>query len=83
MAVAHHRFFTHFGEDSCCISSIYSVVEAPVGKRGLTLTAIYKALLDLPPECRERLKRFGWAILFMALLGASMYPRGSKTCDRK
>ena len=45
--------------------------------------AISKALFDLPTDYRERLKRFGWAILFMALLGASMYPRESKTCDRK
>ena len=79
---AHHRFFTHFGEDPCRISSIDYVVETPVGKRSLILTAMSKALFDLPTECRERLKRFGWAILFMALLCASMYPRESKTCDR-
>ncbi|KAH9998654.1 hypothetical protein BJV77DRAFT_940470 [Russula vinacea] len=83
MAIAHHRFFTHFGEDLCRISSIDYVVEAPVGKRGLILTAISQALFDLPTDYRERLKRFGWVILFMALLGASMYPRESKTCDRK
>ena len=54
--VANHRFFTHFGEDHCRLSSIHSVVEAPGGKRSLILRAISKVLFDLPIEHRERLK---------------------------
>ena len=77
---AHHRFFTHFEEDRCRMSCIHSVVEAPAGKQGFILMAISKALFDLPTECRARLKRYGWVILFIALLGVSMYPRELKTC---
>ena len=53
---ANHRFFTHFGEDHCRMSSVHAVVEAPPAKRSLILTGISKVLFDLPIEHRERLK---------------------------
>jgi hypothetical protein len=55
-SLANHRYFTHFGEGRCCMSSIHSVVEAPAGKRGLILMAISKALFDLPTDGRTRLE---------------------------
>ncbi|KAF8474416.1 hypothetical protein DFH94DRAFT_129161 [Russula ochroleuca] len=55
--VANHRFSTHFGEDHYRMSSIHSVVEAPAVKRGLILTAISKALFNLPVEDRGRNER--------------------------
>ena len=73
-SLAHHRFSTHFGEDHCRMSSIHSVVEAPARKRGLILTAISMVPSNLPIEYREYIKRFGWVILFIALIGA-MYMR--------
>ena len=69
-SLAHHRFSTHFGDDHCRMSSVHSVVEAPARKRGLILTVLF----NLPIEYREYVKRFGWAILFIALIGA-MYLR--------
>ena len=78
-SAAHHRFFTHFGEDRCRMSFIHSVIEAPAGKQGFILMAISKVIFDLPTECRARLRRFGWVILLIALL-VSMYPREPKTC---
>jgi hypothetical protein len=54
---ANHRFSTHFGEDHYRMSSIHSVVEAPAVKRGLILTAISKALFNLPVEDRGRNER--------------------------
>jgi len=55
--VANHRFFTHFGEDHCRLSSIHSVVEVPAVKRSLIFTVISKVLFDLPIEHRERLEK--------------------------
>jgi hypothetical protein len=54
---ANHRFFTHFGEDHCRLSSIHSVVEVPAVKRSLIFTVISKVLFDLPIEHRERLEK--------------------------
>lgn len=54
---ANHRFFTHFGEDHCRMSSIHSVVEAPARRRNLILTTISKLLFNLPVEHRERLEK--------------------------
>jgi hypothetical protein len=79
-APAHHCFSTHFGEDRCCVSSIHSVVEAQAGERGPTLMTASKALFNVPAEYAERLQRFGWTILFIALLGAHVYLRESTTC---
>ena len=81
-SLAHHRFSTRFGEDRCR-TSVHSVVEAPARKRGLILTVISKAPFNIPSEYRECLRRFGWTILFMALLGASMYLRESRTYYKK
>jgi hypothetical protein len=39
------------------MSATHSVVEAPAEKRSLILTAISKALFDLPIEQRERLEK--------------------------
>ena len=80
---AHHRFSIRFGEDRSRMSSMHSIVEVPAGKRGLIMTAIPKALFGLPTEYSGHLKRFGWTILFIALLGVSMYPGVSKTGYRK
>jgi hypothetical protein len=55
--VANHRFFTHFGEDHCRMSSIHSVVETPARRRNLILTTISKLLFNLPAEHRERLEK--------------------------
>jgi hypothetical protein len=49
--VANHRFFIHFGEDHCRLSSDQSILEAPDSKRSLALTIISKTLLlGLPDE---------------------------------
>ena len=42
---ANHRFFTHFGEDHCCMSSMHSILESPPRKRSTILTAIIQASL--------------------------------------
>jgi len=55
--VANHRFFTHFGEKHCRMSSTHSVVEAPDRRRNLILTTLSKILFDLPTEQRERLEK--------------------------
>lgn len=54
--MANHRFFTHFGEDHCRLSSTHSVLEAEEPKRSLILTAISKVLFDIPNGHRERLE---------------------------
>ena len=54
---ANHRFFTHFGEDHCRMSSMHSILESPPRKRSIILTAISKLLFDLPIDHRERLER--------------------------
>lgn len=56
-APANHRFFTHFGEDHCRMSSTHSVVEAPARRRNLILTTLSKLLFNLPVEHRERLEK--------------------------
>ncbi|KAI0296416.1 hypothetical protein BC826DRAFT_968067 [Russula brevipes] len=55
--VANHRFFTHFGEDHCRMSSVHSVLQAPDRKKSIILTAISKVLFDLPDQHRERLEQ--------------------------
>ncbi|KAH9998653.1 hypothetical protein BJV77DRAFT_704337 [Russula vinacea] len=50
VAIAHHRFFTHFGEDRCRMSFIHSVIEAPAGKQGFILMAISKVFSTYPPN---------------------------------
>jgi hypothetical protein len=54
---ANHRFFTHFGEDHCRMSSVHSVLQAPDRKKSIILTAISKVLFDLPNQHRERLEQ--------------------------
>jgi len=54
--VANHRFFTHFGEDHCRLSYEQSILEAPERKSHLLLTAISKALFDIPNGHRARLE---------------------------
>jgi hypothetical protein len=54
---ANHRFFTHFGEDHCRMSSVHSVLQAPDRKKSIILTAISKVLFGLPNQHRERLER--------------------------
>jgi hypothetical protein len=53
---ANHRFFTHFGEDHCRMSSTHSILEAPERKRSPILAAISKVLFDIPNGHRERLE---------------------------
>ncbi|KAN0131978.1 hypothetical protein V8E53_010258 [Lactarius tabidus] len=49
--VANHRFFIHFGEDHCRLSSDQSILEVPDSKRSLTLAIISNTLLfGLPNE---------------------------------
>ena len=56
-STANHRFFTHFGEDHCRMSSVHSVLQAPDRKKSIILRAISKALFDLPNQHRERLEQ--------------------------
>jgi len=56
VVVASHRFFAHFGEDHCRMSSCQPVLDAPKRKQNLILTTISKALFDLPNEHRTRLE---------------------------
>jgi hypothetical protein len=49
--VANHRFFIHFGEDHCRLSSDQSTLEVPDNKQSLILAIISKTLLfGLPRE---------------------------------
>jgi len=43
--VANHRFFIHFGEDHCRLSSDQSILEVPDSKRSLTLAIVSNTLL--------------------------------------
>ncbi|KAH8996383.1 hypothetical protein EDB92DRAFT_1843632 [Lactarius akahatsu] len=53
--VANHRFFTHFGEEHCRLSSDQSILEVPDNKRCLVLAFISNALLfGLPNEHQAR-----------------------------
>jgi hypothetical protein len=56
-APANLRFFTHFGEKYCRMSSIHFVVEAPDRRRNLILTTLSTVLFDLPAEQGERLEK--------------------------
>ncbi|KAI0280235.1 hypothetical protein BGY98DRAFT_914957 [Russula aff. rugulosa BPL654] len=56
VVVANHRFFTHFGEDHCRMSSMHSILESPPKKRNIILRAISKLLFDLPIEHKEHLE---------------------------
>ena len=55
-APANHRFFTHFGEDHCRMSSTHSVLEAPERKHSHILTAVSRALFDIPIQHQARLE---------------------------
>jgi len=57
VVVANHRYFTHFGEDHCRMSSIHSILQSPPRKRSIILTAVSKLLFDLPIEHKEHLER--------------------------
>jgi hypothetical protein len=51
LPAANHRFFIHFGEDHCRLSSDQSILEVPDSKRSLTLAIISNTLLfGLPNE---------------------------------
>jgi hypothetical protein len=51
LPAANHRFFIHFGEDHCRLSSDQSILEVPDNKRSLTLAIISNILLfGLPNE---------------------------------
>ncbi|KAH9042552.1 hypothetical protein EDB85DRAFT_2139121 [Lactarius pseudohatsudake] len=53
--VANHRFFTHFGEEHCRLSSDQSILEVPDSKRSVVLAFISNALLfALPNEHQAR-----------------------------
>jgi hypothetical protein len=53
--VANHRFFIHFGEKHCRLSSDQSILEVPERKRSLALTILSKTLLfGLPDEHQAR-----------------------------
>jgi hypothetical protein len=54
---ANHRYFTHFGEDHCRMSSMHSILESAPRKRSIILTAISKVLFDLPIEHRDHLEK--------------------------
>jgi hypothetical protein len=52
---ANHRFFIHFGEDHCRLSSDQLILEVPDSKRSLTLAIISNALLfGLPNEYQAK-----------------------------
>ena len=55
--LANHRYFTHFGEDHCRMSSMHSVLESAPRKRSIILTAVSKVLFDLPSEHRDHLEK--------------------------
>jgi len=57
VVVANHRYFTHFGEDHCRMSSMHAVLESPPRKRSIILTAMSKLLFDLPAELNEQFER--------------------------
>ncbi|KAF8257102.1 hypothetical protein EI94DRAFT_1634117, partial [Lactarius quietus] len=47
--IANHRFFIHFGEDHCRLSSDQAILEVPDAKRSLVLAILSKVLLfDFP-----------------------------------
>jgi hypothetical protein len=53
--VANHRFFIHFGEDHCRLSSDQLILEVPDSKRSPTLAIISNALLfGLPNEYQAK-----------------------------
>lgn len=55
LIAANHRFFIHFGEDHCRLSSDQSILEVPDSKRSLALTILSKTLLlGLPDEYQAR-----------------------------
>ncbi|KAI9458566.1 hypothetical protein BJY52DRAFT_411425 [Lactarius psammicola] len=56
--VANHRFFIHFGEDHCRLSSDQAILEVPDRKESLVLEIISKSLLfGLPDQHRARFER--------------------------
>ncbi|KAH9017911.1 hypothetical protein EDB84DRAFT_664182 [Lactarius hengduanensis] len=56
--VANHRFFIHFGEDHCRLSSDHSILEVPDNKRSLVLAIMSNTLLfGFPNEYQARFER--------------------------
>jgi hypothetical protein len=56
--VANHRFFIHFGEDHCRLSSDQAILEAPDSKESLVLAVLSKTLLfGLPNRHKARFER--------------------------
>ena len=52
---ANHRFFIHFGEDHCRLSSDQSILEVPERKQSLILAVISNTLLfGLPNEYQAK-----------------------------
>ncbi len=55
LAAANHRFFIHFGEDHCRLSSDQPILDVPDNKRSLVLAIISKTLLlGLPDQYQAR-----------------------------
>jgi len=53
--VANHRFFIHFGEDHCRLSSDQPILEVPDSKRSLSLAILSNTLLfGLPNELESK-----------------------------
>jgi hypothetical protein len=51
LPAANHRFFIHFGEDHCRLSSDQAILEVPNNKKSLALTFLSNTLLfGLPNE---------------------------------
>jgi hypothetical protein len=58
LALANHRFFIHFGEDHCRLSSDQAILEAPDSKESLVLAVLSKTLLfGLPNRHKARFER--------------------------
>jgi len=55
VTVANHRFFIHFGEDHCRLSSDQAILEVPDSRRSLILAIISNTLLfGLPNEIESK-----------------------------
>ena len=55
LTVANHRFFIHFGEDHCRLSSDQRILEVPDSKRSLSLAILSNTLLfGLPNEVESK-----------------------------
>ena len=55
ISLANHRFFIHFGEDHCRLSSDQPILEVPDSKRSLSLAILsYTILFGLPNELESK-----------------------------